>query len=39
MTPGKRPKIHHNTIEVNFSIDFPFENDEDIVIAARCKLS
>ncbi len=26
---GKRCRIHHNTIEVNFSIEFPFENDED----------
>jgi hypothetical protein len=30
---GKRLKIHHNTIEVNFSIEFPFENDQDIEIA------
>jgi nitrous oxidase accessory protein len=30
---GKRLKIHHNTIEVNFSIEFPFEGDEDIEIA------
>jgi nitrous oxidase accessory protein len=30
---GKRLRIHHNTIEVNFSIEFPFENDEDIEIA------
>jgi Right handed beta helix region len=30
---GKRLKIHHNTIEVNFSIEFPFENDEDIEIS------
>ncbi len=29
---GKRLKIHHNTIETNFSIEFPFENDEDIEI-------
>ena len=29
---GKRLRIHHNTIEVNFSIEFPFENDEDIEI-------
>ena len=27
---GKRCRIHHNTIEVNFSIEFPFENDEDM---------
>jgi nitrous oxidase accessory protein len=30
---GKRLRIHHNTIEVNFSIEFPFENDEDIEIS------
>jgi len=30
---GKRLHIHHNTIEVNFSIEFPFENDEDIEIS------
>jgi nitrous oxidase accessory protein len=30
---GKRLNIHHNTIEVNFSIEFPFEADEDIEIA------
>lgn len=29
---GKRCRIHHNTIEVNFSIELPFENDEDIEI-------
>jgi len=29
---GKRCHIHHNTIEVNFSIEFPFDNDEDIEI-------
>ena len=29
---GKRVHIHHNTIEVNFSIEFPFENDEDVEI-------
>jgi hypothetical protein len=29
---GKRVRIHHNTIEVNFSIEFPFENDEDVEI-------
>ncbi|MFT4550395.1 MAG: hypothetical protein ACI9MB_004372 [Verrucomicrobiales bacterium] len=29
---GKRCRVHHNTIEVNFSIEFPFENDEDIEI-------
>lgn len=26
---GKRCRVHHNTIDVNFSIEFPFENDED----------
>ena len=26
---GKRCHIHHNTIKVNFSIEFPFEGDED----------
>lgn len=26
---GKRNRVHHNTIEVNFSMEFPFENDED----------
>ena len=26
---GQRCRIHHNTIEVNFSIELPFENDED----------
>jgi hypothetical protein len=29
---GKRCHIHHNTIRVNFSIEFPFENDEDVEI-------
>ena len=29
---GKRCRVHHNTIEVNFSIEFPFENDEDMEI-------
>jgi len=29
---GKRCRIHHNTIEVSFSIEFPFENDEDVEI-------
>jgi len=29
---GKRCHIHHNTIEVNFSIEFPFEGDEDMEI-------
>jgi len=29
---GKRSRIHHNTIEVNFSIELPFENDEDVEI-------
>ena len=26
---GVRCHIHHNTIEANFSMEFPFENDED----------
>jgi hypothetical protein len=26
---AKRCRIHHNTIETNFSMEFPFENDED----------
>jgi nitrous oxidase accessory protein len=29
---GRRCRIHHNTIGVNFSIEFPFENDEDVEI-------
>jgi len=29
---GKRCRVHHNTIEVNFSMEFPFENDEDVEI-------
>ncbi len=29
---GKRCHIHHNTFEVNFSIEFPFEGDEDVEI-------
>jgi len=29
---GKRCRIHHNTIHTNFSIEFPFENDEDVEI-------
>ncbi|MFN0075800.1 MAG: right-handed parallel beta-helix repeat-containing protein [Prosthecobacter sp.] len=29
---GKRCHIHHNTIETNFSIEFPFENDQDVEI-------
>lgn len=29
---GKRCRIHHNTIETNFSIEFPFENDEEVEI-------
>jgi hypothetical protein len=29
---GKRCHIHHNTIAVDFSIEFPFENDEDVEI-------
>lgn len=26
---AKKCRVHHNTIEVNFSLEFPFENDED----------
>lgn len=29
---GIRCRIHHNTIEVGFSIEMPFENDEDVEI-------
>jgi nitrous oxidase accessory protein len=29
---GKRCRIHHNTIELNFSIEFPHENDQDVEI-------
>ena len=29
---GKQSRIHHNTIEANFSIEMPFENDEDVEI-------
>lgn len=29
---GKRCHIHHNTFKVNFSIEFPFEGDEDMEI-------
>jgi nitrous oxidase accessory protein len=29
---AKRCRIHHNTIEVNFSLELPFENDEDVEI-------
>jgi hypothetical protein len=29
---GKRCRIHHNTFQVNFSMEFPFENDEDMEI-------
>ena len=28
----KRCRIHHNTIKVDFSLEFPFENDEDVEI-------
>jgi nitrous oxidase accessory protein len=30
---AKRCRVHHNTIAVNFSMEFPFENDEDNEIA------
>jgi len=26
---GVRCRVHHNTIDTNFSMEFPFENDED----------
>ncbi len=29
---GKRCRVHHNTIGANFSLEFPFENDEDVEI-------
>jgi hypothetical protein len=29
---GKRCRIHHNTLQANFSIEFPFEGDEDMEI-------
>lgn len=29
---AKHCRIHHNTIEVNFSLELPFENDEDVEI-------
>ena len=29
---GKRCRIHRNTFGTNFSIEFPFENDEDVEI-------
>ena len=29
---GTRCRVHHNTIGVNFSLEFPFENDEDVEI-------
>jgi len=29
---AKRCRVHHNTILVNFSIEMPFENDEDVEI-------
>lgn len=29
---AKRCRMHHNTIEVNFSLELPFENDEDVEI-------
>ncbi len=29
---GKRCHIHHNTIGVNFSMELPFDNDEDVEI-------
>lgn len=29
---AKRCRVHHNTIETNFSIEMPFENDQDVEI-------
>ena len=29
---GIRTRIHHNTIEVGFALELPFENDEDVEI-------
>lgn len=29
---GRRCRIHHNSIETNFSIEFPFEGDQDMEI-------
>jgi len=29
---AKRCRFHHNTIEVNFSLELPFENDEEVEI-------
>ncbi|MBI1371425.1 MAG: hypothetical protein GC159_01500 [Phycisphaera sp.] len=29
---AKQSRVHHNTIDVNFSIEMPFENDEDVEI-------
>lgn len=29
---GRQCRMHHNTIEVDFAIEFPFENDEDMEI-------
>jgi len=29
---AKRCRFHHNTIEANFSLELPFENDEDVEI-------
>lgn len=29
---AKRSRFHHNTIEANFSLELPFENDEDVEI-------
>ncbi len=32
---GRNSRIHHNTINVNFSIEFPFENDEFMELRQR----
>jgi hypothetical protein len=29
---GKNCRFHHNTVEVGFSLEFPFENDENVEI-------
>ena len=36
---AKRVHIHHNTIEAGFSIELPFENDEDVEIDHNILLS
>ena len=29
---GRRCRVHHNTVGANFSMEFPFDNDEDVEI-------